>query len=149
MARASERLERCRLEPQVHGAQQLLQLGDRGGAGDRRGDGRLREHPRDRHLRGRGAALRGDFAQVLRSCDAVLPFFRATQARYVVSECQYLRGAALYYTDSYAEALAATDEALAICEELGISAAVEVNRIYRGQELRALGRYQEARGRCR
>lgn len=87
--------------------------------------------------------LRGAFDEVLRACDAVLPFFRSTHARYTIAECQYLRGVALYAVGRLTDSLAAWDETIAICAELGISAAVEVNRMYRGQVLRALERYDE------
>jgi tetratricopeptide (TPR) repeat protein len=89
--------------------------------------------------------LRGTFDEVLRSCDMVLPFFRATDARYAISECQYLRGVALYSIGRLPEALDTISEALGICQELGISAAVHVNQMYRGQVLRALGHYDEGR----
>jgi tetratricopeptide (TPR) repeat protein len=88
--------------------------------------------------------LRGGFEEVLRACDAVLPFFRASQARYAVAECQYLRGVALYAIGRLLESLEAWDETVAICQDLGIAAAVEVNLMYRGQVLRALERYAEA-----
>src|SRR5262249_35466629 len=87
--------------------------------------------------------LRGDFNQVLQSCDTVLPFFRASDARYTIAECQYLRGVALYAIGRLEEALAALDETVEVCQGLGITAAVQVNRMYRGQVLRALGRYDD------
>ncbi len=87
--------------------------------------------------------LRGAFDDVLQSCDAVLPFFRASDARYSIAECQYLRGLALYAIGRLPEALAALDETVDVCQGLGITAAVQVNRMYRGQVLRALGRYDE------
>jgi tetratricopeptide (TPR) repeat protein len=87
--------------------------------------------------------LRGAFDEVLQSCDTVLPFFRASDARYSIAECQYLRGLALYAIGRLPEALAALDETVDVCQGLGIVAAVQVNRMYRGQVLRALGRYDE------
>ena len=87
--------------------------------------------------------LRGAFDEVLQSCDTVLPFFRASDARYSIAECQYLRGLALYAIGRLPEALAALDETVDVCQGLGITAAVQVNRMYRGQVLRALGRYDE------
>ena len=101
---------------------------------------------RERHCRVSLAnvhLLRGAFDDVLQECAAVLPFFRATDARYTIAECQYLRGVALYTIGQLPEALQALDETVAICLELGITAAVEVNLLYRGQVLRALERYDE------
>jgi len=101
---------------------------------------------RERHCRVSLAnvyLLRGGFEDVLHECAAVLPFFRATHARYTIAECQYLRGVALYTIGRLPEALEALDETVGICQELGITAAVEVNRLYRGQVLRALERYDE------
>jgi tetratricopeptide (TPR) repeat protein len=101
---------------------------------------------RERHCRVSLAnvyLLRGAFEEVLGECAAVLPFFRATHARYTIAECQYLRGVALYAIGRLPEALEALDETVVICQELGITAAVEVNRLYRGQVLRALERYDE------
>ena len=103
---------------------------------------------RERHCRVSLAnvyLLRGRFEDVLHECTAVLPFFRATHARYTIGECQYLRGVALYAIGRLPEALEALDETVVICQELGITAAVEVNRLYRGQVLRALERYDEGR----
>jgi tetratricopeptide (TPR) repeat protein len=89
--------------------------------------------------------LRGAFGEVLRSCDAVLPFFRASAARYTISECQYLRGVALFMIGRLPEALETISESLAIGQELGITAVVQVNQMYRGQVLRALGDYEAGR----
>jgi len=66
--------------------------------------------------------LRGAFDEVLQSCDTVLPFFRASDARYSIAECQYLRGLALYAIGRLPEALVALDETVDVCQGLGILA---------------------------
>lgn len=88
--------------------------------------------------------LRGDLRRALSSGDAVQPFFRAARTFEHVAQSQYLRGEALARMGQVEEGLAALDEALGLCRNLGRAAAAQFVQIYVGRALCALGRFDEA-----